>query len=104
LLVDSSVAFREREDREARGLTIERAEVVDRLALGSVLDVATLPSQRPHTLVERQRAFDGAAVYDRLRTLLTELRRVRDEGGEIALRIGSHLWSGARLTEMTREI
>jgi DNA polymerase-3 subunit epsilon len=104
LLVDARVAFREPQTSETRGLTIARAEVVERHVLGNGLDLAQLPKQRPRTLVERQRAFDSAAVYDRLRTLLTELRRIRDEGGEIALCMGSHVWSGARLTEMTREI
>ncbi|HEX6765355.1 MAG TPA: hypothetical protein VF103_07750, partial [Polyangiaceae bacterium] len=104
LLVDANVAFRESEESGARGLKLGGAEVLERYALESVPDVASLPKQRPRTLVERQRAFDSAAVYDRLRTLLTELRRVRDEGGEIALCVGSHVWSGARLTELTREI
>jgi DNA polymerase-3 subunit epsilon len=103
LLVDAHVAFRERESSVARLLGIVRGEIVLRRELDTVLDLAALPPARPRSLLERKRAFDSA-VYDRLRTLLTELRRVRDEGGEIALGIGRHVFGGARLLRTTREI
>jgi hypothetical protein len=54
-------------------------------------------------LLTRQRAFD-AASYDRLRVLATELRRVSDEGGELAVRIGAHVFAGERLRALTRGI
>jgi DNA polymerase-3 subunit epsilon len=104
LLVDASVAFRESERSSVRALTLARGEIVDRRELGSVLDVAALGAGRPSSLFERQRAFDSAAAYDRLRTLLTELRRVRDDGGEIAIAVGRHVFAGARLAEATRAI
>jgi DNA polymerase-3 subunit epsilon len=103
LLVDANVAFRERESRTARLLGIVRGEIVVRSELDAVLDLAALAPARPRALLERQRAFDSA-VYDRLRTLLTELRRVRDEGGEIAVGVGRHVFGGAPLARATREI
>jgi DNA polymerase-3 subunit epsilon len=103
LLVDASVAFREPERTAVRALTLAHGQVVDRRELASVLDVAALRGTRPRPLHERQRFFDSAA-YDRLRTLLTELRRVRDDGGEIALAVGGHVFAGQRLFEATRVI
>jgi DNA polymerase-3 subunit epsilon len=103
LLVDANVAFREPGRSEVRALLLSNARIVERRELGAVLDITSLPRVRPRALVERQRAFDSAA-YDRLRTLLTELRRVRDEGGEIALSVGRHLFAGTPLADATREI
>ncbi|HEX6277437.1 MAG TPA: GIY-YIG nuclease family protein [Polyangiaceae bacterium] len=104
LLVDANVAFREPERTSVRALTIAHGQIVDRRELATVLDVASLRASRPRPLLERKRAFDSAAAYDRLRTLLTELRRVRAEGGEIALAVGGHLFAGERLAEATRDI
>jgi DNA polymerase-3 subunit epsilon len=102
LLVDAAVAFRER-DGTARGLVVAGSHVVERHELSSVLDVHLLVKGRPPTLFERQRAFDTAA-YDRLRTLLTELQRIRGDGGELALSVGKHLLAGPRLTEWLRRV
>ena len=48
---------------------------------------------------DRRACFD-AAVYDRLRVLTTELRRVQDEGGETALRVGAHTFGPDRLARL----
>jgi hypothetical protein len=45
-----------------------------------------------------------AAAYDRLRVLATELRRVLDEGGEVAVRLGQHLFVGPRFAQLTRAV
>jgi hypothetical protein len=65
--------------------------------------VHLLVKERPRTLFARQRAFDSAA-YDRLRTLLTELQRIRGDGGEIAISVGKHVLAGPRLTEWLRRV
>jgi hypothetical protein len=103
LLVDSSVAFREREQGVTRGLVVSGGEIVERNELTSVHDVARLGLARPRSFAERQRAFDGA-VYDRLRTLLTELQRIRDERGEIALSVGAHVCAGERLSDWMKTV
>jgi DNA polymerase III subunit epsilon len=102
LLVDAAVAFRER-DKAARGLVITGSHVVERHELSNVMDVYSLVKGRPRTFFERQRAFDSAA-YDRLRTLLTELQRIRGDGGEIALAVGKHVFAGPRLAEALRRV
>jgi DNA polymerase III subunit epsilon len=99
LLVDANVAFREAERPRARGISLSNGAIVESRELGSVLEVSALRPVRPRPLLERQRSFDGAA-YDRLRTLLTELRRVRDEGGDIALAVGTHGFTGVRLERL----
>ena len=60
-----------------------------------LLSVAGRPEVRPGC---------DAASYDRLRVLATELRRVLDDGGEVALRIGTHVLTGERLRAMMREV
>lgn len=57
----------------------------------------------PASRAQRLAAFDVAA-YDRLRVLLTELHRIREEGGEVALRIGQHGFSRERLDALLRPV
>jgi DNA polymerase-3 subunit epsilon len=103
LLVDASVAFREPAAKTARGLVISAGEIVEQRELAGVAEVTDLPARRPRPLRERQRSFDAAA-YDRLRVLVTELRRVLDEGGDVSLRIGSHRLAGERLARVMRAL
>jgi hypothetical protein len=103
LLVDASIAFREREQGVTRGLVVSGGEIVEQSELTSVHEVARLALTRPRSFADRQRAFDGA-VYDRLRTLLTELQRIRDERGEIALRVGAHVCAGTRLSDWMKTV
>jgi hypothetical protein len=58
-----------------------------------------LPLREPGTYAERRSCFD-AAIYDRLRVLLTELRRILDEGGDVALRIGRRTFAAERLATL----
>jgi hypothetical protein len=51
----------------------------------------------------RQALFD-ASVYDRLRVLATELARVRDEQGELAVRFGGHVFCGERLMRVMASV
>jgi DNA polymerase-3 subunit epsilon len=103
LLADAQVAFQERDMPAARTLVISGARIVECLPLEEVGSMVTLPGTRPRPLRERQRSFDAAA-YDRLRVLSTELRRIEDEGGKIAIRIGRHAFAEARLAKLIQGI
>lgn len=103
LLADAAVAFRERTMSRARLLTIAAGKIAERTELERVGDLAALDWVRPPSLAERRRCFD-AAVYDRLRVLLTELLRVHGDGGEIALRVGAHTLAGERLRGWLRAV
>jgi len=88
LLVNSVVAFREPGSRVARLLELVNGEIVARRDVDSVTLAESLPS--PPSRHARQLTFD-ATRYDRLRVLTTELRRIREQGGEVAVRVGCHL-------------
>jgi hypothetical protein len=103
LLSEATVAFRERDMERARAVFISQGAVVERFELAHVAAVAALPARRWPALPERRRCFD-IATYDRLRVLLTELQRVRGEGGEIAMRIGRHTLGSARLTPLMSDV
>lgn len=103
LLSGAELAFRERGMSSALLLALSRCEVVERCELPHVSAIARRPVKPwlPHA--ERQAAFDAIA-YDRLRVLATELQRVRDEGGELALRLGKHVYSDSRLLQLMRMV
>jgi DNA polymerase-3 subunit epsilon len=62
-----------------------------------------LPVRAVLSLAERRSCFD-AASYDRLRVLVTEIRRVEQEGGELALRIGRHHYAHARVLALLQAV
>ena len=93
LLSNASVAFREPRSTRTRLLVVVRGEIAERFDIDSVSHVAFRDPVAPPPRDARLAAFD-AALYDRLRVLATELRRVVDHGGAVAIRIGRHL--GAR--------
>jgi DNA polymerase-3 subunit epsilon len=103
LLADASVAFRERDAERARLLEISAGRVLAQREIDAVLEIRQLPRRRPRGFRERQSSFD-AASYDRLRVLSTELRRVHDDGGEVALRVGAHTLAGEQLARLIREV
>jgi DNA polymerase-3 subunit epsilon len=103
LLASADIAYREADMASARLLALRDCQIVERSDLDAVLSISSLAVRRPPRLPERQAAFD-AASYDRLRVLSTELRRVFYEGGEVAVRIGAHTFSGERLARLTRTI
>ena len=106
LLAHAIVAFREREMSGARALVIAAGAIHDRCDLANVAEIAGMtrfPDAPPHAPRDRQTCFD-AAVYDRMRILLTELQRVRSEGGDVALRIGHHVFAPERVARLMRGI
>jgi hypothetical protein len=68
------------------------ASLAEALALGPALSART----DAHVI--------DIATYDRLRVLATELRRVLDEGGDVAIRLGRRLLTGERLLRLTRAL
>jgi hypothetical protein len=87
LLSDAHVIFREPGDAAARLLVLENGEISSRVALTEE-QVTRSPDAPPSRLTRLQR-FD-ASRYDRLRVLLTELRRVATQGGRAEVHVGQH--------------
>ena len=102
LLADATLAFRE-QDRAARALIISRGKIVETFDISDVSAIAQLPDRRCSPLGARSACFDRAA-YDRMRVLATELRRVHDDGGDAAIRLGAHLYVGERLARLLGEV
>lgn len=102
LLSDCTLGYRERGMREARALVIERAQIVECFDVQS-LSPESMPARGSSALAERRRCFD-AASYDRLRVLVTEIRRVEQEGGELALRIARHHYPHARVLALLQAV
>lgn len=103
LLADADIAYSERDMPHARALLVARGEVIEGRDLLTVSALHTIPTRRAGTRRARQACFD-APTYDRLRVLATELRRVLDDGGEVAVRVSRHWFSGERLHALTRAI
>lgn len=103
LLADCSIGYRERGMPRARALVICGAEIVERLELAELSALFALPVRASRALAERRSCFD-ATRYDRLRVLATELRRVEQEGGELALRIGRHAFQHAQVLALLRGV
>jgi hypothetical protein len=103
LIASSHVAFQERGMTKARLISIAAAKVFDRRDASDVLAVNALPRGTRVPLRERQRAFD-AHGYDRLRVLVTELRRVCEDQGQVAVRVGDHTLAGDRLARWIRVV
>jgi DNA polymerase III subunit epsilon len=89
LVADSVVIFREPNSDRARRLLLRDGQVIE---ASDLAEHPALPARfevRP--LRERQRAFDRS-LYDRLRTLTTELKRIQRDGGTAAVRVGRDSW------------
>jgi hypothetical protein len=77
LLSHARVTFCEAKSAEHRLLTFVNGDVADHA------------SEKPPSRRARLAAFD-ASRYDRLRVLITELRRIHKEGGVTEIRVGRH--------------
>jgi hypothetical protein len=84
----------------AAGAIHDRCDLANVAEIAGIARDAVAPPRAPH---DRQTCFD-AAVYDRMRILLTELQRVRSEGGDVALRIGHHVFAPERVARLMRGI
>ncbi len=87
LLCDAHVTFREHGHPNAQLLVLSGGKITARRELSGTVHDDVVP--RPPPLRSRLAAFD-AGVYDRLRVLLTELRRVAQQGGFVDVRVGRH--------------
>jgi DNA polymerase-3 subunit epsilon len=103
LLADADVAYRESKMAHGRVLSLSMGSLSERRTLPPELSLVDVPVRKASALAERKSQLDIAA-YDRLRVLLTELRRVREEGGAVTLRIGGHTFSNERFARLTREV
>lgn len=91
LLSHAVIAFQEPRATTARLLVVRRGEILERADVETVEAVALrVPATPAPPRAARLAAFD-AALYDRLRVLGTELRRIADQGGSVAIRIGRHV-------------
>lgn len=88
LLTDAHVAFVEPGASRARLLVLDGGEISARRDVASPRAMpASVPA--PASRAQRLASFD-AARYDRLRVLVTELRRIVDQGGEVTVQVGPH--------------
>jgi hypothetical protein len=89
LLCDSIVVFREPGSERTRQLELVGGHVVAARDVGA--DDASSARQQLRPLRERQASFDRS-LYDRLRTLTTELKRIQRDGGTVAVRVARERW------------
>ncbi len=89
LLCDSIVVFREPGSERTRLLQLARGRVLE--ARDVLADEARPASLELRPLRERQASFDRS-LYDRLRTLTTELKRIQRDGGIVAVRVARDRW------------
>lgn len=84
-LQDSEIVYSEPGSPRARRLVVRDGRVVD--ARDETPDERPTSTFAASSLEQRQRAFDRA-MYDRLRVLTTELKRIRRDGGEVTVFVG----------------
>jgi DNA polymerase III subunit epsilon len=95
-LVDAAIVWQEPGLDRARLLVIEHGEIITR----AWVDPDTPPPIPPGHTRRRDARHEGFTVarYDRLRVLMTELKRLLAEGAPVALRLGERpALTGARL-------
>lgn len=87
LLTDAHVAFREDGTTVVRHLVLAEGSISERYD-----SLSTKPKDHPLHPPRRDARLTGfdRRRYDRLRVLVTELRRVMDEGGDVAIHVGAH--------------
>jgi DNA polymerase-3 subunit epsilon len=95
LLADCDLAYREVAMTQARALTLQAGQLANAVDIVDVFGLQQLEGRSTLPRSVRLQCIDAAA-YDRLRVLTTEINRVLQEGGELAVRIGGHCYSGTR--------
>jgi DNA polymerase-3 subunit epsilon len=114
LLANADVLYREREMAFGRALIFADGQVQEQRDLAvearprargrrTELSLADIPQRKARAALTIKARLEIAA-YDRLRVLATELRRVRDEGGEVLVRCAGHVFTGERLARLTRDV
>jgi DNA polymerase III subunit epsilon len=103
LLANADVRYRERKMERARALIVVDGAIVARSTCANGTGFTELASRRPHAAKSVRHKLDIVA-YDRLRVLATELKRVHEEGGEVALRFATHGFAAERFAQLTREV
>jgi DNA polymerase III epsilon subunit-like protein len=103
LLANADVCYRERAMEHARSLILVDGAIAARSTVANGEGFRETPIRRPRPRQSVREKLDIAA-YDRLRVLATELRRVHDDGGEVALRFATHVFSAERFAHLTREV
>jgi hypothetical protein len=97
------VIYRENGMAQARALIFVDGKIGESRTLTDEENFSGIPLRRAPSLAAVRHAL-AIAAYDRLRVLATELRRVRDEGGQVALRFAGHTFSAERFARLTREV
>jgi hypothetical protein len=95
-LVDAAIVWQEPGSDRARLIVIEHGEIITR----AWVDPDTAPPIPPGHARRRDARHEGFTVarFDRLRVLMTELKRLLAEGAPVALRVGERpALTGARL-------
>lgn len=95
-LVDATIVWQEPGADRARLIVIEHGEIITR----AWVDPNTAPPVPPGHARRRDARHEGFSVarFDRLRVLITELKRLLAEGAPVALRLGERpALTGARL-------
>lgn len=97
-LVDAAIVWQEPGADRARLIVIEHGEIITR----TWVEPDTLPPVPPGHRRRREARHDGFTVarFDRLRVLMTELKRLLAEGAPVTLRLGERpalTLAGARL-------
>ena len=95
-LVDAAIVWQEPGADRARLIVIEHGEIITR----TWVDADTTPPVPPGHSRRRDARHEGFSVarFDRLRVLITELKRLLAEGAPVALRVGDRPpLTGARL-------
>lgn len=95
-LVDAAIAWQEPGADRARLIVIEHGEIITR----AWVEPGTAPPVPPGHARRREARHEGFTVarFDRLRVLMTELKRLLAEGAPVALRLGERpALTGARL-------
>jgi DNA polymerase III subunit epsilon len=95
-LVDAAIVWQEPNADRARLIVIEHGEIITR----AWVDPDTPPPVPPGHARRRDARHEGFTVarFDRLRVLMTELKRLLAEGAPVALRVGERpALTGARL-------
>lgn len=102
LLADCELAYHE-PGCHPRVIVVIRAQITECSDIERVEQLGERGPRPSLGALERRSCID-AASYDRLRVLTTELNRVLQDGGDVTLRIGKHLFGAERVRRLFASI